>query len=81
MNEEANALMNNLDSKKIVLEELHNVAYLIKEAQDLVDSLKERRVKLINGGRKKGVSLTDMAMVLDISRQRIYQILDSNDSR
>ncbi len=81
MNEEANALMNNLDSKKIVLEELHNVAYLIKEAQDLVDSLKERRVKLINGGRKKGVSLTDMAMVLDISRQRIYQILNSNGSR
>jgi|TARA_B100000287_G_C20187929_1_gene604902 DNA-directed RNA polymerase specialized sigma subunit len=81
MNEEANALMNNLDSKKIVLEELHNVAYLIKEAQDLVDSLKERRVKLINSGRKKGVSLTDMAMVLDISRQRIYQILNSNGSR
>ena len=81
MNEEANALMNNLDSKKIVLEELHNVAYLIKEAQDLVDSLKERRVKLINGGRKKGVSLTYMAMVLDISRQRIYQILNSNGSR
>ena len=81
MNEEANALMNNLDSKKIVLEELHNVAYLIKEAQDLVDSLKERRVKLINGGRKKGVSLTDMSMVLDISRQRIYQILNSNGSR
>ena len=81
MNEEANALMNTLDTKKIVLEELHNVAYLIKEAQDLVDSLKERRVKLINGGRKKGVSLTDMAMVLDISRQRIYQILNSNGSR
>lgn len=55
MNEEANALMNNLDSKKIVLEELHNVAYLIKEAQDLVDSLKERRVKLINGGRKRRI--------------------------
>jgi|TARA_R100000781_G_scaffold56301_1_gene36552 DNA-directed RNA polymerase specialized sigma subunit len=81
MNEEANALMNTLDTKKIVLEELHNVAYLIKDAQDLVNSLKDKRINLIKSGKDKGVSLTDMAKVLDISRQRIYQILDSNGSR
>ena len=67
--------------KKIVLEELHNVAYLIKDAQDLVNSLKDKRINLIKSGKDKGVSLTDMAKVLDISRQRIYQILDSNGSR
>ena len=70
--------MQSIDSKVKILEELHDVAYLIKEANDLVNSLKQQRVQLINTGRQVGVALTDMATILDISRQRLYQLIESN---
>ena len=67
-----------MDNKKNVLEELHNVAYLIQEASDLVNTLKKQRTDLINNGRDVGVPLTDMATILDISRQRLYQLIDED---
>ncbi len=70
--------MQSIDSKVKILEELQDVAYLIKEANDLVNSLKQQRVQLINTGRQVGVALTDMATILDISRQRLYQLIESN---
>jgi|TARA_R100000458_G_C8080766_1_gene115666 hypothetical protein len=67
-----------MESKKNVLEELHNIAYLIQEANDLVDTLKKQRTQLINNGREVGVSFTDMATTLGVSRQRLYQIMDKD---
>lgn len=67
-----------MESKKNVLEELHNIAYLIQEANDLVDTLKKQRTQLINDGREVGVSFTDMATTLGVSRQRLYQIMDKD---
>ena len=67
-----------MESKKNVLEELHNVAYLIQEANDLVDTLKKQRTQLIINGREVGVSFTDMATTLGVSRQRLYQIMDKD---
>ena len=64
MNQRSNTLLQSMDTKKNVLEELHNVAYLIQEANELVDTLKKQRVKLINDGREVGVSFTDMAFTL-----------------
>ncbi len=76
MNQRSNTLLQSMDTKKNVLEELHNVAYLIQEANELVDTLKKQRVKLINDGREVGVSFTDMATILGISRQRLYQVIE-----
>ena len=67
-----------MDTKKSVLQELHNVAYLIQEANDLVNTLKKQRTELINNGRDVGVALTDMATILDISIQRLYQLIDED---
>ena len=67
-----------MESKKNVLEELHNIAYLIQEANDLVDTLKKQRTQLIINGREVGVSFTDMATTLGVSRQRLYQIMDKD---
>lgn len=78
MNQRSNNLLQSIDSKVKILEELQDVAYLIKEANDLVNSLKQQRVQLINTGRQVGVALTDMATILDISRQRLYQLIESN---
>ena len=70
-----------MDNKKNVLEELHNVAQLIQEASDLVNTLKKQRTELINNGRNVGVPLTDMATILDISRQRLYQLIDEDSKQ
>jgi hypothetical protein len=78
VNQRSNNLLQSIDSKVKILEELQDVAYLIKEANDLVNSLKQQRVQLINTGRQVGVALTDMATILDISRQRLYQLIESN---
>tara|TARA_R100001230_G_C5665877_1_gene170485 strand:+ start:1195 stop:1401 length:207 start_codon:yes stop_codon:yes gene_type:complete len=67
-----------MESKKNVLEELHNIAYLIQEANDLVDTLKKQRTQLIINGREVGVSFTDMATTLGVSRQRLYQIMNKD---
>ena len=76
MNQRTNTLLQSMESKKNVLEELHNIAYLIQEANDLVDTLKKQRTQLINNGREVGVSFTDMATILGISRQRLYQVIE-----
>lgn len=68
--------MQSIDNKKNVLEELHNVAYLIQEANELVDTLKQKRTELVNNGREVGVSFTDMATILGVSRQRLYQVIE-----
>ncbi len=78
MNQRTNTLLQSMESKKNVLEELHNIAYLIQEANDLVDTLKKQRTQLINNGREVGVSFTDMATTLGVSRQRLYQIMDKD---
>ena len=76
MNQRTNTLLQSMESKKNVLEELHNVAYLIQEANELVDTLKQKRTELVNNGREVGVSFTDMATILGISRQRLYQVIE-----
>ena len=78
VNQRTNNLLQSMDHKKSVLEELHNVAYLIQEANDLVSTLKKQRTELINNGRNVGVPLTDMATILDISRQRLYQLIEED---
>ena len=78
VNQRTNNLLQSMDTKKSVLQELHNVAYLIQEANDLVNTLKKQRTELINNGRDVGVALTDMATILDISRQRLYQLIDED---
>jgi hypothetical protein len=78
VNQRTNTLLQSMESKKNVLEELHNIAYLIQEANDLVDTLKKQRTQLINNGREVGVSFTDMATTLGVSRQRLYQIMDKD---
>ena len=78
MNQRTNTLLQSMESKKNVLEELHNIAYLIQEANDLVDTLKKQRTQLIINGREVGVSFTDMATTLGVSRQRLYQIMDKD---
>ena len=78
MNQRTNTLLQSMESKKNVLEELHNIAYLIQEANDLVDTLKKQRTQLINNGREVGVSFTDMATTLGVSRQRLYQIMNKD---
>lgn len=78
MNQRTNNLLQSMDNKKNVLEELHNVAYLIQEANGLVNTLKKQRTELINNGRNVGVALTDMATILDISRQRLYQLINED---
>jgi len=59
---------------------LHNVAYLIQEANELVDTLKQKRTELVNNGREVGVSFTDMATILGVSRQRLYQVIEVKES-
>ena len=76
MNQRSNTLLQSMDTKKNVLEELHNVAYLIQEANELVDTLKQKRTELVNNGREVGVSFTDMATILGVSRQRLYQVIE-----
>lgn len=76
MNQRSNTLLQSIDTKKNVLEELHNVAYLIQEANELVDTLKQKRTELVNNGREVGVSFTDMATILGVSRQRLYQVIE-----
>ncbi len=78
MNQRTNTLLQSMESKKNVLEELHNIAYLIQEANDLVDTLKKQRTQLIINGREVGVSFTDMATTLGVSRQRLYQIMNKD---
>jgi len=76
VNQRSNTLLQSIDTKKNVLEELHNVAYLIQEANELVDTLKQKRTELVNNGREVGVSFTDMATILGVSRQRLYQVIE-----
>ena len=80
MNQRSNTLLQSIDNKKNVLEELHNVAYLIQEANELVDTLKQKRTELVNNGREVGVSFTDMATILGVSRQRLYQVIEVKES-
>ncbi len=80
MNQRSNTLLQSIDTKKNVLEELHNVAYLIQEANELVDTLKQKRTELVNNGREVGVSFTDMATILGVSRQRLYQVIEVKES-
>tara|TARA_R100001463_G_scaffold126829_1_gene184727 strand:- start:79 stop:327 length:249 start_codon:yes stop_codon:yes gene_type:complete len=80
VNQRSNTLLQSIDNKKNVLEELHNVAYLIQEANELVDTLKQKRTELVNNGREVGVSFTDMATILGVSRQRLYQVIEVKES-
>jgi len=80
VNQRSNTLLQSIDTKKNVLEELHNVAYLIQEANELVDTLKQKRTELVNNGREVGVSFTDMATILGVSRQRLYQVIEVKES-
>ena len=42
-------------------------------------NLKQQRLNLIKDGRNTGLPMVSMAVVLEISRARLYQLLDSEE--
>ena len=69
--------MEGMAAKTQVIDSLNNVSTKSVSATELVVDLKKTRLRLISNGRGT-VPLTDMAKVLGISRQRIYQLLDED---
>ena len=69
--------MEGMAAKTQVIDSLNNVSTKLVSATELVVDLKKTRLRLISNGRGT-VPLTDMAKVLGISRQRIYQLLDED---
>tara|TARA_R110000824_G_scaffold94096_1_gene227339 strand:+ start:257 stop:508 length:252 start_codon:yes stop_codon:yes gene_type:complete len=77
MNDNTRMLMEGMAAKTQVIDSLNNVSTKLVSATELVVDLKKTRLRLISNGRGT-VPLTDMAKVLGISRQRIYQLLDED---
>ena len=76
---ESDELIRNWERNNDTLEKLKSVAVGIKSAEQVLNNLKMRRLSLIKDGRNTGLPMVSMAVVLDISRARLYQLLDSEE--
>jgi len=76
---ESDELIRNWERNNDTLEKLKSVAVGIKSAEQVLNNLKEQRLNLIKSGRNTGLPMVSMAVVLEISRARLYQLLDSEE--
>lgn len=76
---ESDELIRNWERNNDTLEKLKSVAVGIKSAEQVLNNLKQQRLSLIKDGRTTGLPMVSMAVVLDISRARLYQLLDSEE--
>jgi len=76
---ESDELIRNWERNNDTLEKLKSVAVGIKSAEQVLNNLKQQRLSLIKDGRNTGLPMVSMAVVLDISRARLYQLLDSEE--
>jgi len=76
---ESDELIRNWERNNDTLEKLKSVAVGIKSAEQVLNNLKMQRLSLIKDGRNTGLPMVSMAVVLDISRARLYQLLDSEE--
>ena len=76
---ESDELIRNWERNNDTLEKLKSVAVGIKSAEQVLNNLKQQRLSLIKDGRNTGLPMLSMAVVLDISRARLYQLLDSEE--
>ena len=76
---ESDELIRNWERNNDTLEKLKSVAVGIKSAEQVLNNLKQQRLNLIKAGRSTGLPMVSMAVVLEISRARLYQLLDSEE--
>lgn len=76
---ESDKLIRNWERNNNTLEKLKSVAVGIKSAEQVLNNLKQQRLNLIKDGRNTGLPMVSMAVVLEISRARLYQLLDSEE--
>tara|TARA_R100000005_G_C4934607_1_gene161984 strand:+ start:219 stop:458 length:240 start_codon:yes stop_codon:yes gene_type:complete len=76
---ESDELIRNWERNNDTLEKLKSVAVGIKSAEQVLNNLKQQRLNLIKTGRSTGLPMVSMAVVLEISRARLYQLLDSEE--
>lgn len=76
---ESDELIRNWERNNDTLEKLKSVAVGIKSAEQVLNNLKQQRLNLIKDGRNTGLPMVSMAVVLEISRARLYQLLDSEE--
>ena len=69
-------MIDNLEAGQLVSLLVHNRKE-IDTCKEQIDNLSQFRVKVIKAAMDKGVSVTDIAKHLKISRQRVYKILKS----
>jgi len=69
-------MIDNLEAGQLVSLLVHNKKE-IDTCKEQIDNLSQFRVKVIKAAMDKGVSVTDIAKHLKISRQRVYKILKS----
>lgn len=69
-------MIDNLEAGQLVSLLVHNKKE-IDTCKEKIDNLSQFRVKVIKAAMDKGVSVTDIAKHLKISRQRVYKILKS----
>lgn len=69
-------MIDNLEAGQLVSLLVHNKKE-IDTCKEQMDNLSQFRVKVIKAAMDKGVSVTDIAKHLKISRQRVYKILKS----
>ena len=76
---ESDELIRNWERNNDTLEKLKSVAVGIKSAEQVLNNLKQQRLNLIKAGRNTGLPMVSMAVVLEISRARLYQLLDREE--
>jgi DNA-directed RNA polymerase specialized sigma subunit len=69
-------MIDNLEAGQLVSLLVHNKKE-IDTCKEQIDNLSQFRSKVIKAAMDKGVSVTDIAKHLKISRQRVYKILKS----